>query len=495
MSLSNPHLSENTPLLPKDNDDEPRTPASRTQFLALYTAVLIEPIAGSLIQPFIYFMIQSFGLPPSPDDPSQIGWYVFLIHSVYSLSQVVSSIPIGLLSDRFGRRKMLLIGLAGNIVSPILFGLARNFEEAVGARVLLGLINGNTGVAKSITGEITTPLTRANAFGMFNFWASIGDILGSLIGGYLSNPAEKYPDVFGSSAFFAAYPYFLPGLVAAILGAIGFAANWVLLEETLPDRGGNVRVVEVEGKREVEKSGKGTRGARRGKGKFLLPDQAWPPVMALGLLGLVNAMNYDAFPLLANTPAGGDNGGLGFGTRRLGLMLSSRAGFKLIAQVSLCTMEVNWSRWVLNLSASQLLVYPPITARLGPLSTLRLGIFLLLLTTILTPVLPSIPYDFLFPPLLALLFLQSTGVSLSLTSTYVLVTDSAPSQAWLGVINGVAQMGACTARTVGPALLGWVWKWGRENGAFPWLVWGVIAGVCLLLGWETLWIGRRRRRV
>ncbi|KAJ3034997.1 hypothetical protein HDV00_004408 [Rhizophlyctis rosea] len=463
--LLNP--SETTPLLPEASSRTVGpTPLPKKQLFALYTAVLIEPIAGSLLQPFIYFMVQDFNLPPAPTDPSQIGWYVSFLRSAFSLAQVLSSIPIGLLSDRLGRRPILLLGIVGNVVCTLLFGLARTIEEAVTARVMLGLVNGNIGVAKSITGEITDSTNRAQAFSMFGFWSSIGGIIGPILGGYLSNPVDKYPSLFGQSTFFRAFPYFLPCLIAAFVGIAGFVASYVCLEETLPTRRGSG---DIEGKSERRVEVEGANG-RRG----FLPPQAWPPVVALTLIGLVNAMNQGSFPLLANTPRGGQNGGLGFGTEELGVILCLQAGFRLITQLT---------------------VYPPIDKRLGPLKTLRLGLLLLLITTISTPLFPSIPAQYLYPPLLAHQFLQAAATSLAMTSTFILVTEGAPSPAWLGTINGVAQMGACTSRTVGPALLGWVWKWSREVGGFPWVVWGVSGAVLLGLGVETMWIGRWKKRV
>lgn len=76
------------------------------------------------------------------EDPTEIGYYAGLITTMFSLAQVISSIPIGMLSDRVGRRPVLLLGLAGNVVSACLFGLARNFAWAVVARAMLGFVNG-----------------------------------------------------------------------------------------------------------------------------------------------------------------------------------------------------------------------------------------------------------------------------------------------------------------------------------------------------------------
>ncbi|KAJ3035207.1 hypothetical protein HDV00_004244 [Rhizophlyctis rosea] len=461
------NTSETTPLLRKrSTDDAPAlaTPLPK-QIFALHTAVLADYIAGSLLHPFLYFMIQDFNLPPHPRDPSQIGWYVSLILCAYSLAQVTSSIPIGLLSDRWGRKTMLLLGLAGNVVCSVLLGLTSTFQQAVVVRVMLGLVNGNVGVAKSITGELTDSSNRARAFSLFGFWSSIGEIIGPILGGYLSNPADKYPEVFGSP-FFHSYPYFLPCLAAAILGTTGFIATYVFLDETL--QRAEVKVV-----RDLEAKSHSEEGEAMRGDVFVIPPQAWPPVVALGVLGLIASMNGEAFPLLANTPREDPNPGLGFGTRRLAIILCLQAVFKLVIQ---------------------LLVYSKIHKHLQTLNTLRLGLLILLLTTVSTPALPSIPYTYLFPPLITLFFFQSAATSIAYTSIFILVIDSAPSTRWLGTINGLGQLGACTSRVIGPALLGWLWSWSRDVGGFPWVVWGVTGVFVVGLGVETVWIGRWRGR-
>lgn len=88
--------------------------------------------------------IRDFGLT---DDETQIGWYAGLITTTFSLAQVMSSIPIGLLSDRIGRRPVLLLGLAGNVVSACMFGLSKSFAGAVVSRAMLGLVNGENPTA------------------------------------------------------------------------------------------------------------------------------------------------------------------------------------------------------------------------------------------------------------------------------------------------------------------------------------------------------------
>jgi MFS family permease len=64
-------------------------------------------------------------------------------------------LPWGYLSDRIGRRPVILYGLMGTTITSILFGLSQSFAWAMTVRIMAGLVNGNIGVMKSMLGEIT----------------------------------------------------------------------------------------------------------------------------------------------------------------------------------------------------------------------------------------------------------------------------------------------------------------------------------------------------
>ncbi|KAG0032688.1 hypothetical protein BGZ81_010299, partial [Podila clonocystis] len=98
----------------------------------------------------------------------------------------------------------------------------------------------NVGVAKSMLGEIADPSNQSQAFSIFGFAWGIGMIVGPVLGGYLANPAKNFPETFGNWQFFIDYPYFLPCLVAASGGVVGFIVGYFFLEETRGKRKYNV---------------------------------------------------------------------------------------------------------------------------------------------------------------------------------------------------------------------------------------------------------------
>ncbi|KAG1064853.1 hypothetical protein G6F42_026924 [Rhizopus arrhizus] len=86
----------------------------------------------------------------------------------------------GRVSDRYGRRPVLLTGLIGNTISSCMFGLSKSLWWAIGARALCGIMNGNSGVARSMVSEITDNTNKAKAFSIFGFCWGAG-MIGNLV--------------------------------------------------------------------------------------------------------------------------------------------------------------------------------------------------------------------------------------------------------------------------------------------------------------------------
>jgi MFS family permease len=91
------------------------------------------------IFPYIYFMIKDFNIT---EDSRQIAVYAGMVTSVFAFAEFSASVFWGRLSDRIGRKPILLTGLAGTGISMLAFGFATNFPTALLARALGGLLNG-----------------------------------------------------------------------------------------------------------------------------------------------------------------------------------------------------------------------------------------------------------------------------------------------------------------------------------------------------------------
>jgi MFS family permease len=91
------------------------------------------------IFPYIYFMVKSFNIT---DDSRQIAVYAGMVTSAFAFAEFSASVFWGRLSDRIGRKPILLTGLAGTGISILAFGFATNLPVALIARALGGLLNG-----------------------------------------------------------------------------------------------------------------------------------------------------------------------------------------------------------------------------------------------------------------------------------------------------------------------------------------------------------------
>lgn len=160
-----------------------------------------------------------------------IGFYCGVATSAFSVGQSIVSLLWGYLSDRVGRRPVLLAGLILSSVSIIGFGLSNSTSMTIWTRLLAGSSNGTSSVAKAAFNEISTDKTRPLIFSLLGICWSIGMILGPVFGGVFSNPAVHFPTLF-NFAIFEKFPYLLPCLVQASIGGFGFVLGIFLLPET-----------------------------------------------------------------------------------------------------------------------------------------------------------------------------------------------------------------------------------------------------------------------
>lgn len=183
------------------------------------------------IFPYVYFMIQSFQITT---DDQTVALYAGMVTSVFAFAEFTAGVAWGRLSDKFGRKPILLCGMTGTGISMILFGFSRNLPMALIARALGGLLNGNIGVLQTTVAEVVTiEAHRPLGFSIMPVVWCLGTIIGAALGGALADPVRNYG--WSNDTIWGAFPFLLPNLVCTAVVVFGLLVGILFLEETHED--------------------------------------------------------------------------------------------------------------------------------------------------------------------------------------------------------------------------------------------------------------------
>lgn len=203
--------------------------ASKGALFVLFLVTMIDMIGFGIVIPFLTYLVED--LTPE-GQTANIGLWVGLLMTSYSAAQFLFSPFWGSVSDRIGRRPVLMVGLVGNTVFFTLFGLANTLILAFVARFLAGVFNGNIAVARAYIGDVSSPQQLATRMGIIGAAFGLGFTFGPFIGGELSDPASRW--AWFESTIFDTHPYLLPCLVASVLSVFSLIIAFRSLPESLP---------------------------------------------------------------------------------------------------------------------------------------------------------------------------------------------------------------------------------------------------------------------
>jgi DHA1 family tetracycline resistance protein-like MFS transporter len=182
--------------------------------ITLFLVVFLDLVGFGMIIPVFPFYAEQVGVDPS--------WVIFFL-GLYSLGQLVGAPIWGSLSDRIGRRPVLLITLLANAAASSMLAFADTGLLLALSRIVAGFAAGNISAAYAYTTDITTDETRPRALGLLGSAFGLGFILGPAIGGMLAGTDPNDPCALGRVAHGAA----VMSLIALVLTA-------VRLPESLP---------------------------------------------------------------------------------------------------------------------------------------------------------------------------------------------------------------------------------------------------------------------
>ena len=159
-------------------------PRRRSTLWIVFTTILIDFIGFSVLLPVLPYYATRLGA-----DSVEVA----LILSLYAAAQLVFLPAWGWLSDRIGRRPVILVSLSGTVISFVLLAFGESLASIYLARVLAGLFAASIGTAQAIVNDVTTDDERAQGMGLIGAAFGLGFVLGPALGGVLAKLDERAP--------------------------------------------------------------------------------------------------------------------------------------------------------------------------------------------------------------------------------------------------------------------------------------------------------------
>ncbi|HET8694437.1 MAG TPA: MFS transporter [Aquabacterium sp.] len=177
----------------------------------IMVTVLLDMMSIGIISPVLPKLVGGF---MGSSASTSLGYGA--VQVAFALAQFISAPILGALSDRYGRRPVLLLGLIGMSINFFATALATQYWELLAVRVVGGALCANIAVANAYVADITQPKDRARNYGMLGAMFGLGFILGPVTGGILGNHNVHWP-------------FFLSGTLTFLNAMYG----WLILPESL----------------------------------------------------------------------------------------------------------------------------------------------------------------------------------------------------------------------------------------------------------------------
>ncbi|KKY36510.1 putative mfs transporter [Diaporthe ampelina] len=518
------------------------------QLLILFMCRFVDFLQVASLQAYVFYQlkhmaeqrtIQTGGAEAVLSD-SQISAQAGLLTGCFTGAQVLTAIAWGKAADSSrwwgGRKMVLLIGTLGTAIGCFGYGFSQSFAAAMAWRIFSGSINGLVGIIRTMISEITVERKyQSRAFLILPMSFNVAGILGPIIGGWLADPSMTLPGWFGPGAPFhspmiEAYPFALPSIMNAVFLFVTFLAVFFGLEETSKSKKnsfdpGLYAVARAKafvlrrpldyvyhsrtGYSELrldEKSENTQPAAVEPKKRKTLPfSRLWTKNVICTLLSQAfYDFHLGAFtniwslflssPRPGFTPAHVDSNlpaaaeiesrGTGLGKRNL-LWFAGGLGMPA-STVGNATSILGVLGMLL-----QVVMYPPVHARLGTLRSFRYFLVIFPVAYLLAPFLAVMPQStggdgattttststVLWFGIVLILFLHTSARTMTLPASIILLNNCSPHPSVLGTIHGIGQSVSAGFRTVGPIVGGYWYGIGLDWGmvAFSWWAVGAVA--------------------
>ncbi|KAJ4377685.1 hypothetical protein N0V83_000514 [Neocucurbitaria cava] len=419
---------------------------------------------------------------------SNAPFFAGLLVSAFSLAEACSGMYWGGVSDRVGRKPVVILGCIGTLSSLLLVGLAPNFWVALAGRIIGGALNGNIGVIQTMVGEIVKRPEHERP----------------TIGGYFAEPAQNFPSLFSSTGVFSKFPYLLPNLICSFLLLLSIVMAYFLLEETRSDSqtwgrfeesGGAVAdtpLLPAQGATADAPADLTTESYGTFNTVEVQHDEVWrvrsngdwvePPAsekvftktvlqftIALGIF-TYHSMTYDhLLPIFLQDKRADDDinaldlasaslgGGLGIPIQNVGIIMSFNGVIQL---------------------AIQALIFPPLADCFGVWRLLLMVTVAHPIAYFIVPFLQLLPANLLYPGLFFCLAVRNLTSILAFPLLLIMIKEAAPDKSHLGKINGLAASTGAACRTVASPIAGLLYGLSIEMHFTP-LAWWCSALVAI----------------
>ncbi|MCX6125760.1 MAG: MFS transporter [Proteobacteria bacterium] len=392
----------------------------RSPLVIAFFTIFLDLLGFGIVIPVNSFYVESLGATPMT---------VTLLSASYSLMQFAFSPFWGRLSDRVGRRPVILISVAFSALGHLIFGLSGTIFMVFAARILAGFGNANLGTAQAIISDSTSRENRAKGMGIIGAAFGLGFLFGPAIGGFAGQYSPQ-----------------APALVAAALAVVNFALAYFFLpetrtQETLVNNNHHNRVFSLDALRRVA---------------------SLPNVSTILKISFINTAAFAMFEVV-----------IGLMMERSYLPLDDKGSHEHIAAAARLTA---W--FLVTVGIMAVIVQGGLIGRLNKkFGEIKLIHFGLVAMTISVAAMPVFAAQFTYPTMLILAALLAVGTGVFNPSQSALISKSAP-QNEQGEVLGLNQSMSALGRVAGPVASGWLFE--RQMG-FPFYVAAMMSAIALIL--------------
>ncbi|KAI0193473.1 major facilitator superfamily domain-containing protein [Astrocystis sublimbata] len=481
---------------PRDPDAFPTL-----QLFLLAIVRLAEPIALTSVFPYAWSLVRYYQVGNEQD----AAFYAGILISAFSLTEALMGMYWGSLSDRIGRKPVLMLGCLGTMFSMIVVGFATNIWVALFGRAFGGLLNGNIGVIQTMVGELVTkPEHEPRAFAVMPFVWSMGTIIGPALGGIFAEPHHTWPGIFTQDSLFTRFPYLLPNVICAALLLVSIVLGWLLLEETHPDMQPRVMLPDntyttdetpllgtsdalkqppidlrsetygsFTARASLDHGSETTRKNMHVKGERtgLFTKRTMALIVSLSIF-TYHSMTYDhLMPIFFEDSRAVFNdlaisafnpfyspGGLGLSMQAVGVILAVNGGIALFVQV---------------------VVFPLAAEKMGVMRLFLLVTVLHPVAYLMVPWLVYVPESVLLPAIYFCLTVRNLLSIVLYPLLLILIKEATPSATMLGKVNGLAASAGAACRMMAPPVAGYLYATGTQVHCtgIAWYGSALVAGV------------------